>query len=121
MTRRRAKAPRKRRTASTPGPKPGPPERKRSRKVQILVTRQVDARITAAAKAAGLSRSDWGAAALERALDAAPPGRVIAPAGATVRYHGDDMKVGDGHPMLPPGARVTSIDPTTGAVTYEVP
>lgn len=45
---------------------------KRSARVQIMVTPDVDDRITIAADAADLSRSDWGAAALERALEAVP-------------------------------------------------
>ena len=67
VTRRRPRATRK------PAPKVGRPPlgpAKRSRRVQILVTPEVDRRIAEAADRALLSRSDWGAAALERALEA---------------------------------------------------
>lgn len=74
MNSRRAKASGKR-SGSKPQPaprRPGRPalgETKRSKRIQILVTPEVDARVTAAAEAAGCrSVSDWGETVLLRAL-----------------------------------------------------
>ena len=44
---------------------------KRSERIQVMVTVEVAARVDAAR--GDLSRSDWGAGAIERALEAAPP------------------------------------------------
>lgn len=57
---------RKRRTK--PGPKPR--AHKRARRLQIMLLPEVDAQVTAAAEAAGQSRSDWGETLVRQALAA---------------------------------------------------
>ena len=58
--------------AAAPPPRangrPGLGAAARSRRVQIMVTPAVDAAVTAAAREAGQSRSDWGEVLIRRAL-----------------------------------------------------
>lgn len=90
-------------------------------RMQLVITAQGQTELTALevfARRAGLVVEPMSGTLT---LEERAPKRYATSDGTPIRYHGDDMQVGKGHPLLPPRAIVTAYDPTTGIIDYQEP